>query len=202
MSDVLITILPLPFLCAIRMCPIKKLAVGGMLLTGGIVIGAGIGRTYAFFTVGHSQDYTYENYHYLIWSSVEPCVGVIGCCLPTLRPLFINNDRSAHSRYYTKYGRNTAGSRHTPRHMASMEAALTMDSCELEHGVGVRYHKESELTSIGEEQEIPPYGGTVALYNATPRLDEPGPSGPSRSQSRKHSVDRGRERFDSIGTAH
>ena len=29
-----------------------------------------------------------QNYYYLVWSSIEPCIGCVGCCLPTLRPLF------------------------------------------------------------------------------------------------------------------
>ena len=28
-----------------------------------------------------------EFYHVLIWTSIEPCLGVVGCCIPTLRPL-------------------------------------------------------------------------------------------------------------------
>ena len=26
-------------------------------------------------------------YDFLIWTSIEPCLGVVGCCLPTLGPL-------------------------------------------------------------------------------------------------------------------
>lgn len=26
-------------------------------------------------------------YSFLIWTSIEPCLGVVGCCLPTLGPL-------------------------------------------------------------------------------------------------------------------
>jgi hypothetical protein len=29
-----------------------------------------------------------DYYSLIVWSSVEPCLAVIGACLPTLRPLF------------------------------------------------------------------------------------------------------------------
>ena len=75
-SDVLIALVPFPFLFHLGMSTSKKLAISGMLLTAAVyvirryrappttllirhrVVIAGIGRTIAFFTVGHSLDYT------------------------------------------------------------------------------------------------------------------------------------------------
>lgn len=147
----------------------KKLAVGSMLLTATVVIIAGVGRTYAFFTVGQSPDYTYENYDYLIWSSVEPCVGVIGCCLPTLRPLFSDND-SMVSRYYTGYAGNNARNRSPPmRTNSGTDIALTNGSS-LKKGTTVGRpgtFLEEGPTSAECESES---GNPRALFHATPKL--------------------------------
>jgi hypothetical protein len=76
------------------------------------VIIAGIGRSIAYFTYDReSLDFSCQYrsflilslsmlvisrlpkllsdvfYNFLIWTSIEPCLGVVGCCLPTLGPL-------------------------------------------------------------------------------------------------------------------
>ena len=74
------------------------------------VIIAGIGRTVGYFTYNHdSLDFSCQShalvavqkaasnwsslvfldvfYDFLVWTSIEPCLGVVGCCLPTLGPL-------------------------------------------------------------------------------------------------------------------
>lgn len=85
------------------------------------VIVAGIGRTVGYFTYNHdSLDFSCQYqalcaclhavrksssfmlldvfYDFLIWTSIEPCLGVVGCCLPTLRPLI----DSTYSTIYSK----------------------------------------------------------------------------------------------------
>jgi hypothetical protein len=75
---------------------------------GNRVIVAGIGRTVAYFTYDtNTLDFSCQSfsfvrsfgeveikayfldvfYDFLVWTSIEPCLGVLGCCLPTMGPL-------------------------------------------------------------------------------------------------------------------
>ena len=174
-SDVAVAIVPFPFLFSLRMCPIKKLAIGGMLLTGAIVIVASIGRTYAFFTVGHNLDYTWENYDYIVWTSVEPCVGVIGCCLPTLRPLFTKNGDATCTRYYLRHVRGgTSPEGQAPWPASGMEAPLYEGPC-VEKGGAVQHQGTflSQSSTSEASCDLSGMDSPRALFNATPRLTKP-----------------------------
>jgi len=87
-SDVAIVIMPIPMIAKLQMPLRHKLGVIGIFLTGTLVIIAGIGRTISYFDVPDDVDFSYHDYYLLIWTSIEPCMGVIGACLPSCRPLF------------------------------------------------------------------------------------------------------------------
>jgi hypothetical protein len=48
---------------------------------------AGVIRIYFLTTMYANDDLTWNQSNAFIWSSVEPCIGIICACLPTLRPL-------------------------------------------------------------------------------------------------------------------
>ncbi|KAK3175110.1 hypothetical protein OEA41_002356 [Lepraria neglecta] len=54
------------------------------------VVVASIDRSVAYFKLQYNQDPNFSSQYYslVIWTSVEPTLGVIGACLLTLRPLF------------------------------------------------------------------------------------------------------------------
>ena len=50
----------------------------------------------------------------VMWSSVEPCVGIVSACLPTMRPLFRTMGEAISSRYHSRvrsndYSKGTGG---------------------------------------------------------------------------------------------
>lgn len=66
----------------------QRLVTLSVLTTAIIVIIAGIGRTVAYFTYTDGlMDQFHALYHIYIWTSIEPRLGIVGCCLPTLRSL-------------------------------------------------------------------------------------------------------------------
>lgn len=89
-SDVFILCLPIPIILHLHLLTKHKLAVLSILLTGSIVIVAGIGRTVAYFSYQHLTDdnYSADYYSLVIWTSLEPTLGVVGACLPCIRPAF------------------------------------------------------------------------------------------------------------------
>ncbi|KAF2206736.1 hypothetical protein CERZMDRAFT_2900, partial [Cercospora zeae-maydis SCOH1-5] len=87
-TDILITILPLPFLHKLQLPQRQKVALVGVFAIGGIVVIVSILRLPSLYHLMHSKDITYENAMAAIWSSIEMNTGIICSCLPTLRCLF------------------------------------------------------------------------------------------------------------------
>lgn len=89
-SDVAILCLPVPIIMHLHLLTKHKLAVLSILLTGSIVIVAGIGRTVAYFSYQSLTDnnFSADYYSLVVWTSLEPTLGVVGACLPCVRPAF------------------------------------------------------------------------------------------------------------------
>jgi len=87
-SDVAVIILPIPAIIKLQMPVRHKVAIVGIFLTSTFVIVAGIGRTVSFFNVPANTDFSYHDYYTIVWTSIEPCMGIIGASLPSCRPIF------------------------------------------------------------------------------------------------------------------
>ncbi|CAD6564414.1 MAG: hypothetical protein ASARMPREDX12_002653 [Alectoria sarmentosa] len=89
-SDIVILALPFFPMSKLQLPFEKKIAVLCIFMTGSVVIVAGIGRTVSYFKLRDLADYDFSFHYYwiVLWTSIEPTLGVIGACLPTMRPFF------------------------------------------------------------------------------------------------------------------
>jgi len=98
-TDIMILSLPLPCIWAMQM-PLKhRLAVCGIFLTGALTVGAGIAKLVAFRwiiqqTDGNNLDITFIDTPLIYWPMVESSLGIVGACLPLLRPLFVGKSKA------------------------------------------------------------------------------------------------------------
>jgi len=88
LSDFVIIVMPIPVVMKLQMPMQHKITVVAILLTSSLVLVAGIGRTVSYFQTPHDYDYSYHDYYFLIWTSIEPCMALIGASLPACRPAF------------------------------------------------------------------------------------------------------------------
>ncbi|KAL3464473.1 hypothetical protein BJX64DRAFT_298296 [Aspergillus heterothallicus] len=86
-TDVIILCLPMPIVWKLQMRRSQKWAISGIFLLGGFVCVATIVRIYTITKMKSSVDITWVIGDAMIWSNVEPCIGIVSACLPTLRPL-------------------------------------------------------------------------------------------------------------------
>jgi hypothetical protein len=75
---------------------------------------AGILRIYFLTFMDKDADLTWNMSQAFIWSSVEPCIGIVSACLPTLRPLLSRLlprwfNRSKNTGSKPTYGNSTPG---------------------------------------------------------------------------------------------
>ncbi|KAL1988300.1 hypothetical protein VTN96DRAFT_275 [Rasamsonia emersonii] len=97
--DLLIFALPVPVVIQLRLPLRQKFAVGGIFLLGSVVVAAGITRVVVFaqviafahaYPLVYFTDITYFTADTLFWTLLENSIGIIGACLPALRPLFVS----------------------------------------------------------------------------------------------------------------
>ncbi|KAF6217677.1 hypothetical protein HO133_006779 [Letharia lupina] len=84
--DFMIVCLPVPLLWRLRTSTRQKSILTGIFLTAGFVCIVSIVRIISFSRADPS-DVTWNFVWVSIWSAVEPIAGILGACLPSLRPL-------------------------------------------------------------------------------------------------------------------
>ncbi|KAL8818666.1 MAG: hypothetical protein Q9223_002739 [Gallowayella weberi] len=105
--DFLIIGLPLPLLWKLRTTTSQKSVLTGIFICAGFVCIISIIRLVVLGRLEH-EDLTWNFVNSAIWSSAEPCMGVISACLPSLRPLVALITRGTH-RAPKKGGANAQG---------------------------------------------------------------------------------------------
>ncbi|CAG8893019.1 unnamed protein product [Penicillium egyptiacum] len=86
-TDGIILLVPIPIVWKLQMRWTQKLMLSGIFLVGGFVLIASLIRIYYITFLRTSADYTWVMGKFFVWSSVEPCIGILCACLPTLHPL-------------------------------------------------------------------------------------------------------------------
>ncbi|KAI2616873.1 hypothetical protein GGR54DRAFT_631611 [Hypoxylon sp. NC1633] len=86
--DIIVLLVPIPEIMQLQMSKQKKLAVCGVMLLGSFVCVASIVRIWAFADFIKATDLTWSMARVFLWSSIEPAIGIVSACLPSLRPLY------------------------------------------------------------------------------------------------------------------
>ncbi|KAJ5588538.1 hypothetical protein N7537_011216 [Penicillium hordei] len=84
--DAVILALPIPMVLQLQLRLSQKLSILGIFLLGGFVCVASIMRVVTL-NIFENDDISYSIMEAATWTFVEPCVGIICACLPTMRPL-------------------------------------------------------------------------------------------------------------------
>lgn len=91
--EVMILSLPIPCIWAMTMPARHKLAVSGIFLLGLLTVCSSIAKVVVFNRVNYlgangDPDFSYLYTPTVYWPMVESSLGIVGACLPLLRPLF------------------------------------------------------------------------------------------------------------------
>ncbi|KAL4808130.1 hypothetical protein BDV18DRAFT_158246 [Aspergillus unguis] len=86
-TDILILILPIPLIWRLQMKPLKKAFLCAIFLLGSFVCVASFVRIASMVPLKTNLDVTWIMGDVYVWSSVEPCIGILCACLPTLQPV-------------------------------------------------------------------------------------------------------------------
>jgi len=99
--DISILIMPLPIMWRLHRPWQDKLALSGVFLLGGFIVSASIYRLVALTQI-KTDDLTYTTYGGIVWTFVEPCIGLVCACLPTIRGLLPSFAKKVTTEGYSK----------------------------------------------------------------------------------------------------
>ncbi|KAL8717923.1 MAG: hypothetical protein Q9225_004887 [Loekoesia sp. 1 TL-2023] len=118
-TDLVVLVLPIPWLWGMNMGVPKRMAVVGLFVLGSFVCIAGIVRIPLLAELKLS-DITWTSISVGVWIDVECNIGILSACLPILRPLFSTKYSSSPISYLTRILRTiTSSSRFTSSHRDS-----------------------------------------------------------------------------------
>ncbi|KAI4122811.1 MAG: hypothetical protein LQ341_007269 [Variospora aurantia] len=86
-TDLIVLVLPIPWLCGMNMTVPKRMAVVSLFVLGSFVCIAGIVRIPLLAELNFS-DISWTSVSVGVWVNVECNIGILSACLPILRPLF------------------------------------------------------------------------------------------------------------------
>ncbi|PSN65116.1 hypothetical protein BS50DRAFT_51628 [Corynespora cassiicola Philippines] len=89
-GDICILAVPVRSVWKLQMNLTQKIAVLFMFLLGSFVCFASLYRIVTIIRLTRTTDISWAKSDVFIWSSVEPSIGIISGCLPTLRPLLMS----------------------------------------------------------------------------------------------------------------
>ncbi|MDI1486527.1 MAG: hypothetical protein OHK93_005758 [Ramalina farinacea] len=84
--DFIVVLLPIPLLWQLRTTIQQRTVLTAIFLSAGSVCVVSIVRLVVFSKVD-MEDVTWDSSAVTLWSAVEPCAGIVGACVPSLRPL-------------------------------------------------------------------------------------------------------------------
>ncbi|KAK0507563.1 hypothetical protein JMJ35_010086 [Cladonia borealis] len=86
-TDIVIIVIPLPLIWKLQLPRSQRLPLCGVFLTGAFVCLASFMRLVAIFRI-QDGDITWNYFSVSIWSAVEPSIGLVCACLPSMGYLF------------------------------------------------------------------------------------------------------------------
>ncbi|KAI4240047.1 MAG: hypothetical protein LQ352_007732 [Teloschistes flavicans] len=108
-ADLIVLILPIPWLWGMNMAVPKRMAVVGLFVLGSFVCIAGIVRIPLLAELS-LIDVTWTSTNVGVWINVECNIGILSACLPILRPLFSTKYASSPVSRLTRLVRTITGS--------------------------------------------------------------------------------------------
>ncbi|KAJ5364838.1 uncharacterized protein N7496_010551 [Penicillium cataractarum] len=162
--DVLILLIPVPVVWRLKLRVTQKIMITSVFFMGVFVCIASIVRLHYLTYLKGTLDITWVMSNVYVWSTVEPCLGIICACLPALQPLIQSFMKAEHLLYLRKRIRHSKKMSQVNRlreHISNTSSSDnshsrsdTMDSFDGKPELGLRAHDdEVHLTSCVAQAE-------------------------------------------------
>lgn len=88
LTDAIFATLPIFFISKIRRPTREKIVLCCLMALGLICTAAVVPKLIALSDYASMSDFTYASAGMMLWSQIEVSIGIIGACIPVLKPLF------------------------------------------------------------------------------------------------------------------
>ncbi|KAK7703044.1 hypothetical protein SLS64_009315 [Diaporthe eres] len=173
-EDVWMLAIPLSQLHSLQLHWKKKIGVAIMFCTGTFVTVISVVRLQSLITFGDTDNPTWNNLKVSLWSTIEINVGIITCCMPTIRlimlrafPRMSSTYRSTQA-YYAKNGMSSSRgkrSRNRTNEFSSQEEPGNGKGPQRPNGGGIEYSRgftvqfhDAEASSQVQLRDLDPKG--------------------------------------------
>ncbi|KAI4202070.1 MAG: hypothetical protein LQ350_002859 [Teloschistes chrysophthalmus] len=164
-TDLIVLILPIPWLWGMNMAVPKRMAVVGLFVLGSFVCIAGIVRIPLLSELSLS-DITWTSTNVGVWVNVECNIGILSACLPILRPLFSTKYASSPVSHLTRLVRTITGSSRS-NNSGSNSSNACSSSNDPEKGVASEPNSDSTAVTADPPSSTTKWGSD--LWNSWSR---------------------------------
>ncbi|KAH7384199.1 hypothetical protein DE146DRAFT_636332 [Phaeosphaeria sp. MPI-PUGE-AT-0046c] len=165
-GDICILSIPISSAMKLQMEHAQKIAICLVFLLGSFVCFASLYRIITITHLVKSVDISWAKSDVFIWSCVEPSVGIISGCLPTLRPLLIHIVQPW-SKFVTSSNKSSSiGKGSRPYALSTLETI----SKKRTRKISKRDELESsQFTQLGDELDVKEDGTEVGSHEERPK---------------------------------
>ncbi|OAT12111.1 hypothetical protein BDBG_07502 [Blastomyces gilchristii SLH14081] len=167
-TDVLILLVPIPLIWRLQMPRTKKILVSSLFLLGTFVCVVSIVRIKFMGDLARAKDVTFILVNIFLWSFVEPCLGIVCACLPTLRPLLQRVSRSV---FGTEFGKSSStGPGITPA-LVRTQQSTTVDGTKKSGFKRIKGNTVDETTSGNGRMRLRPADDETMLTTVSAHFE-------------------------------
>jgi len=135
----------------------EKLTIIFLMSCGIVASAAVIPKVLALRHYTNESDFTWIAANVVLWSTVEPCLGIIACSIPAYKKPFDKSMATFKSRFSSLRGSSTAGPSALRIENMSHDGSETVkESVDVEYGA---YELRDGKTSIDKRTNAPVVGG-------------------------------------------
>ncbi|KAI4161212.1 MAG: hypothetical protein LQ342_005108 [Letrouitia transgressa] len=168
-TDIVLLALPVRMILGLQLSTGQKIGLTATFLTGGFVVAASLIRIFKLLPTSTQTDLFWSWTDSGTWTSIEPSVGVICACLPTLRPMLrlfssklddsipLTGSTSRGTLQRSKTGRMETGRTDTQRTESEEDEERTKLPLQYPPSSGLGY--KTRVVGLGEESGEKGIGG-------------------------------------------
>ncbi|KAE8365612.1 hypothetical protein BDV27DRAFT_144277 [Aspergillus caelatus] len=157
LTDVITLLVPIPIVSRLQIRPMQKVLISGIFLLGGFVSVGSMVRIFYLTLLATNPDITWVMGDVYLWSTIEPCIGIVCACLPTLNALLRRTTKlvlgSNAERLFGSFSLSASRKKRRDRSQSKSRSFQQLDAREGCQNARLRPEDEIVLTTVSAHSE-------------------------------------------------
>ncbi|KAE8326683.1 hypothetical protein BDV39DRAFT_205598 [Aspergillus sergii] len=156
-TDVITLLVPIPIISRLQIRPMQKVLISGIFLVGRLVSVGSMVRIYYLTLLATNLDINWVMGDIYLWSTIEPCIGIVCACLPTLNALIRRTTKlvlgSNAERLFGSFSLSASRRKRRDRSRSKSRPFQQLDGNEATPNAQLRPEDEIVLTTVSAHSE-------------------------------------------------